>query len=80
MDRTHPGDRKGYFSYLLRLWRASEDAGTAWRASLRRPGTEEAMGFANLDELFAYLRAETAGQQPEAAARTDDGERGMRDT
>ena len=68
MDQTRPGGRKDYFSYLLRLWRASDDAETAWRASLRRPGTEEALGFASLEALFAFLRAETG------VGETDRGE------
>jgi hypothetical protein len=65
MDQRHPGGRKDYFSYLLRLWRASQEDGPIWRASLRRPGTEEALGFASLEALFSFLRAETGAGEVE---------------
>jgi hypothetical protein len=39
------------FSYLLRLWRTNDQ----WRASLENPGTGKRIGFANLEQLFAYL-------------------------
>jgi hypothetical protein len=39
------------FSYLLRLWRTNEQ----WRASLENPETDKRIGFANLEQLFAYL-------------------------
>lgn len=42
-------------SYLLRLWSADEFRGFNWQASLEIPETGERIGFANLEELFAYL-------------------------
>ncbi len=42
-------------SYLLRLWRADEPGGFNWQASLEIPETGERIGFASLEELFAYL-------------------------
>jgi hypothetical protein len=39
------------FSYLLHVWRTNGQ----WRASLEAPGTEKRIGFANLEQLFAYL-------------------------
>lgn len=39
------------FSYLLRLWRSDGQ----WRASLEIPETGQRIGFANLEQLFAYL-------------------------
>ena len=42
-------------SYLLRLWRTDELGGFHWQASLETPETGERIGFAGLEELFAYL-------------------------
>jgi hypothetical protein len=50
---------KDYMSYLLRLWRVGQGRDAHWRASLQRPGTEEPIWFADLEELVAFLRAET---------------------
>jgi hypothetical protein len=52
---------------LLRLWRVNgEDEPqppekSAWRASLEDPNTRERKAFANLDDLFDFLR-ERIGQ------------------
>ena len=40
-----------HFSYLLHVWRTNGQ----WRASLEVPGTGKRIGFANLEQLFAYL-------------------------
>jgi len=50
---TTPKDLKSsdHFSCLLRLWRNNGQ----WRASLEIPKTRERVGFANLEQLFAYL-------------------------
>jgi hypothetical protein len=53
------GDRD-YRSYLLRLWRATCDGETVWRASLESPQTGERTGFASLEALFLHLQANTA--------------------
>jgi len=53
-------EQPDYVSYLLRLWRASDAEGAAWRASLESPHTGERRGFASLDELFGFLRHTTA--------------------
>ena len=44
-------------SYLLRLWRANRSGGVNWQASLEDTHTNERVGFANLEQLFAYLMA-----------------------
>lgn len=44
-------------SYLLRLWRTNRTAHPSWHASLEDTRTNERMGFANLEQLFAYLMA-----------------------
>ena len=51
--------RPDYMSYLLRLWRVGQSRDVHWRASLQRPGTEEPIWFADLEEMFAFLRSQT---------------------
>lgn len=53
------GEGLGYLSYLLRLWRERGSASIHWRASLHDPHSGERMGFAQLDELLAFLREQT---------------------
>ena len=48
-----------YLSYLLRLWQASDAGRVGWRASLESVQSGERVAFAGLEELFAFLRAET---------------------
>jgi hypothetical protein len=43
-----------YHAVLLRLWR--DGPGGAWRASLQHAESGERIGFARLEQLFAYLR------------------------
>lgn len=52
-------DQREYLSYLLRLWRVSDEDNPVWRASLQSPQTGERIGFASLNELFKFLRAQT---------------------
>ena len=51
--------REPYLSYLLRLWRVSDEEEPVWRASLKSAHSGERLGFVGLEELFDYLRAET---------------------
>ena len=55
LDDTY--ERRDYRSYLLRLWRVGPGE-AAWRASLESPHTGELTGFANLEDLFAFLETE----------------------
>jgi hypothetical protein len=48
-----------YVSYLLRLWRVREEERYVWHASLENTTTSQRRGFANLDELFQFLREQT---------------------
>ena len=48
-----PGTKK-YRSYLLRLW-SVENTDHRWRASLEDPRTGRRIGFATLEQLFAFL-------------------------
>ena len=56
-------DQPDYRSYLLRLWRVSDDERSAWRAVLKTSHTGEEVGFGSLDALFEYLRSQ-AGLEP----------------
>ncbi len=65
--------RPKYLSYLLRIWQVDDDEAPVWRASLQRPGGEAQQGFADLEELFAYLRSQAcAGSEPTAPAPDKD--------
>jgi hypothetical protein len=67
------GEQPVYLSYLLRLWRTSDDGEQIWRVSLESPGTGERKGFANLKALYEFLAAQT-GQvlPPDQQSRTPD--------
>jgi len=51
---------RDYAAYLLRLWREKGGGAIGWRASLQDPHSGEKVGFANLEELFGFIRRETA--------------------
>lgn len=54
-----------YRAYLIRIWSAMNAEGVIWRASITNVHTSESRGFASLDELFDYLRAQTyQGSKP----------------
>jgi hypothetical protein len=65
-----PNESSSYRAYLLRLWRVNSEAArrTEWRASLEDPRTGERLGFANLEQLFAFLIA-WAEQEGQAESR-----------
>ncbi len=56
---TGIGDVEEYLSYILRLWREVKP-GSNWLSSLQNPITGERMGFADMDELFEFLRKKTS--------------------
>jgi hypothetical protein len=65
-----------YRAYLLRLWLTDlEGAGAAgWRASLEDSRTGERLGFASLEQLFAFLlmlTEDAAGQPQKPSPDTD---------
>jgi hypothetical protein len=64
-------EQPDYLSYLLRLWRGSDEEEAVWRASLESPVTGERRGFSSLTELFAFLEKETGpGARGETATNT----------
>jgi hypothetical protein len=70
-EKVKAGETQNYFAYLLRLWRESggdlpRDESTRWRASLQDPHSGERVGFANLEDLFAFLERETRFSLPES--------------
>ena len=50
-------DRYAYTSYLLRIRRLAEGETPAWCAYLQDLTTGQRLGFATLEELFAFLEA-----------------------
>jgi hypothetical protein len=52
-------DQTDYQSYLLRLWQTRDGECTVWHASLEHPDSRVRQGFAELDDLFDYIRAQT---------------------
>jgi len=59
---NHPS----YYAYLLRIWCASDQDGMHWLASLEDPHTHQVQGFANLEQMAAFLQQKTE-IQPTAA-------------
>jgi hypothetical protein len=57
--------RWAHKSFLLRLWRAGDEQGLVWRASLKSASEGERVGFASLEELFEFLRTETSEKPTE---------------
>jgi len=64
-------ERRDYLSYLLRLWRAGDGKRPTWRASLKSAHTGEQVSFANLEDLFHFLRIQT-GTVPSADGDTQE--------
>jgi hypothetical protein len=58
--KAHKDEEPEYRSYLLRLWCVQGDKGRVWRASLQSTRTRQQVGFAGLEVLFEYLRAQTS--------------------
>jgi hypothetical protein len=42
-------------SFILRLWRVEQSDAPDWRASVEIPETGKRIGFASLEQLFAFL-------------------------
>jgi hypothetical protein len=61
-------EQRRYLAYMLRLWQVSSDREPIWRTFLESPHTGERNGFASLDDLFDFLRAQ-AGARPKASGK-----------
>ncbi len=68
---TGTGNVEEYLSYILRLWR-EDKPGSRWLSSLQNPISGERIGFADMDELFEFLRKKT--RQGETRHRDSDSE------
>lgn len=62
-DQKESNERKGYRSFMLRIWQIEEDGKRAWRFSLERSMSGERVGFANLGELLTFLIKEICDEQ-----------------
>ena len=61
----------GYQAYVLRLWPARSGGQTTWRAMLEDVRTGERRGFGSLEELFAFLAAQTDAASTAGAGNRD---------
>jgi hypothetical protein len=72
-----PGEHPDYLSFLMRLWRVPGDGHSwcsreaSWRASLESAQTGATQSFADLEDLFAFLRQQTS-HTPEVEEAEDD--------
>jgi hypothetical protein len=66
------GKPPAYRSYLLRLWqeRSEQPAMVTWRCSLEDPLSGQRHGFASLDALVSWLKAELAEPRQTGPAET----------
>jgi hypothetical protein len=64
--------KRRYLSYLLRLWQEGSGERPLWRASLESPQGGERLGFASLEDLYAYLDAQTRSSSS-GSQRLDEG-------
>ena len=56
---------KEYQAFLVRIWPVKDKEGVTWRAYITNAHTSDSRGFANLEELFDYLRQQTClGSKP----------------
>lgn len=60
----------GYCAYLIRLWQDSPYM--PWRASAQRVQSSETIRFADVEQLFAFLRTQTTQLSTGPSASTTD--------
>lgn len=63
MISTMKQKRPNYHSYLIRLWRSSDDETASWHIMLENPHTRERHSFATLGDMLAYLQQVLANSQ-----------------
>ena len=68
-DKRVEQKERRYISYLLRLWQTQDGTRSIWRASLEDPRSGECRGFADLEQLWVFLKQEIItdggrGEQP----------------
>jgi hypothetical protein len=71
--------RRGYQSYLLRLWQVDVDGELVWRASLESPHTGEQVSFPDAGRLLAFLDVRTTESSVRKTALPDGDADGWED-
>jgi len=69
-----------YRAYLLRLWRVNQNGETVWRAAIENAHTNERRAFANVGELFSFLRQQTGRQETDGEPAESQGDSDSRDS
>ena len=67
---AHTPDEDLSHTYVLHVWRERPDA--PWRASLRASGSQERLGFADLEQLAIFLLHLTEQQSLPDSDRTPE--------
>jgi hypothetical protein len=49
-------NERRYISFMLRLWLTQDGTQSIWRVSLEDPVSGERRGFANIEQLCAFLK------------------------
>jgi hypothetical protein len=60
--------RSGYHSFMVRLWQ--DELQMPWRASAQSVQTGETICFADLENLFAFLQAQTEPSSQQGSGKT----------
>ena len=66
METTH------YFSYLMRIWQGEHLPGEGWLASLEDPSTKQLIYFKSIEELFGFLKKQSAVAESQASNNQND--------
>lgn len=69
-------ERRGYLSYLIRLWQVKNAGKLVWRASIENPSSGERRGFAGLDDLSSFLHRQISLSPDTPHARDISPDRG----
>jgi hypothetical protein len=69
-DARAAQSRTGYCAYMIRLWQDSPYL--PWRASAQSVQSREIVRFADVEQLFAFLRAQTTPPAAESPGLTAD--------
>lgn len=65
-------NRPRYLSYLIRLWQVKVEQKRRWRASLESPVDGKRHTFPGLDQMIAFLRAQTDHQELDGKEEESD--------
>jgi hypothetical protein len=65
--------QRRYVAYLLRLWQEGGGERPLWRVSLESPQGGERLGFASLEDLFAFLEEKTGSGGQGSRVQAEEG-------